>query len=68
MGDLAVTLVTTLADEEEGFEDEDRSDLSFLSCLPLSVPDETAGAALRTSPGTVSTPSDFVDRSEVGDV
>jgi len=46
VGDLVVTLVITLADEEEGLEDEDRSDLSFLSCLPLSVPDETAGAAL----------------------
>ena len=58
-----MTLVTTLADEEEGLEDEDRSDLSFLSCLPLSVPDETAGAALERCP-----PLDFVDRSKGGDV
>ena len=46
-GDLVTTLVTTLLDEDEGFEDEDRSDLSFLSCLPLSVPEETAGAAVK---------------------
>ena len=50
VGDLVVTLVTTLADEEEGLEDEDLSDLSFLSCLPLSVPEETAGAALERCP------------------
>ena len=43
-GDLVTTLVTTLLDE--GLEDKDRSDLSFLSCLPLSVPKETAGAAV----------------------
>ena len=50
VGDLVVTLVTTLVDEEEGLEDEDLSDLSFLSCLPLSVPEETAGAALERCP------------------
>ena len=50
VGDLAMTLVATLLDEEEGFEDEDLSDLSFLSCLPLSVPEETAGAALERRP------------------
>ena len=50
VGDLVVTLVTTLLDEEEGLEDEDLSDLSFLSCLPLSVPEETAGAALERCP------------------
>ena len=50
VGDLVMTLVTTLLDEEEGFEDEDLSDLSFLSCLPLSVPEETAGAALERCP------------------
>ena len=38
------TLVTTILDE--GLEDKDRSDLSFLSCLPLSVPEETAGATV----------------------
>ena len=43
-GDLVTTLVTTLLDE--GLEDKDRSDLSFLSCLPLSVPEETAGTAV----------------------
>ena len=41
VGDLVLTLVTTLADEEVGVEDEDRSDLAFRPCLPLSVPDET---------------------------
>ena len=50
VGDLVVTLVTTLLDEEEGFEVEDLSDVSFLSCLPLSVPEETAGAALERCP------------------
>ena len=50
VGDLVMTFVTTLLDEEEGLEDEDLSDLSFLSCLPLSVPEETAGAALERCP------------------
>ena len=48
--DFVMTFVITLLDEEEGFEHEDLSDLSFLSCLPLSVPEETAGAALERCP------------------
>ena len=44
VGDLVIALIITLLDE--GFDDEDRSDRSFLSCLPLSVPEETAGAAM----------------------
>ena len=53
VGDLVITLVTTLLDE--GFEDEDRSERSSFLVF-LSVPEETAGAAVgrRSLPRTSS--------------
>ena len=39
-------MALTITVLDEGFDDEDRSDRSFLSCLPLSVPEDAAGAAM----------------------
>ena len=38
-------MVLTITGVDEGFVDEDRLDLSFLSCFPRSVPEDVAGTA-----------------------
>ena len=43
VGALVMVLIITRVNE--GFDDEDRSHRSFLSCLPRSVPEDVAGAA-----------------------